>query len=163
VAKEDLDEAAHLAAIVRSPPFPYIAKIWMQHQLMESCGGADVRLCGERGLGAADRIKDEFFATLSHELRTPLNAILGYSRMLHSGMLTADKHAHALRTVERNATSLTQIVEDILDVSRIISGKIRLNVQPVDLPVVMSTAVETRRNSQRRDAPRCGTVMRQPG
>ena len=92
---------------------------------------------------AANRLKDEFLATLSHELRTPLNAILGYSRMLQSGMLTADKHAHALQTVERNATSLTQIVEDILDVSRIISGKIRLNVQPVDLPAVMSAAVET--------------------
>jgi PAS domain S-box-containing protein len=92
---------------------------------------------------AANRLKDEFLATLSHELRTPLNAILGYSRMLHSGMLTVDKHARALRTVERNATSLTQIVEDILDVSRIISGKIRLNVQPVDLPAAMSAAVET--------------------
>ncbi len=92
---------------------------------------------------AANRLKDEFLATLSHELRTPLNAILGYSRMLQSGMLTADKYAHALQTVERNATSLTQIVEDILDVSRIISGKIRLNVQPVDLPAVMSAAVET--------------------
>jgi PAS domain S-box-containing protein len=91
----------------------------------------------------ANRLKDEFLATLSHELRTPLNAILGYSRMLQSGMLTADKHAHALQAVERNATSLTQIVEDILDVSRIISGKIRLNVQPVDLPAVISDAVET--------------------
>jgi PAS domain S-box-containing protein len=92
---------------------------------------------------AANRLKDEFLATLSHELRTPLNAILGYSRMLESGMLTADKHAHALQTVDRNATSLAQIVEDILDVSRIISGKIRLNVQPVDLPAVISAAVET--------------------
>jgi PAS domain S-box-containing protein len=92
---------------------------------------------------AANRLKDEFLATLSHELRTPLNAILGYSRMLQSGMLTEDKHAHALQTVERNATSLTQIVEDILDVSRIISGKIRLNIQPVDLPAVVGNAVET--------------------
>ena len=91
----------------------------------------------------ANRLKDEFLATLSHELRTPLNAILGYSRILESGMLTPEKHAHALRTVERNATSLTQMVEDILDVSRIISGKIRLNVQPVDLPAVVSAAVET--------------------
>jgi PAS domain S-box-containing protein len=92
---------------------------------------------------AANRLKDEFLATLSHELRTPLNAIMGYSRMLESGMLTPDKHAHALQTVARNATSLTKIVEDILDVSRIISGKIRLNVQPVDLPAVISAAVET--------------------
>src|SRR5207248_1884728 len=85
---------------------------------------------------AANRLKDEFLATLSHELRTPLNAILGYSRMLKSGMLTADKHAQAIETVERNGTSLTRIVEDILDVSRIIAGKIRLNIQPVDLPQV---------------------------
>jgi len=92
---------------------------------------------------AANRLKDEFLATLSHELRTPLNAILGYSRMLQSGMLPADKHAHALHTVHRNATALTQIVEDILDVSRIVAGKIRLNIQPVDLPHVISDAVET--------------------
>jgi CheY-like chemotaxis protein len=91
----------------------------------------------------ANRLKDEFLATLSHELRTPLNAILGYSRLVQSGMLTPDKHTHALHTVERNATALTQIVEDILDVSRIISGKIRLDVQPVDLPQVVSHAVET--------------------
>src|SRR5882672_8330415 len=58
-------------------------------------------------------------------------------------MLTPDKHTRAVQTVERNATALTQIVEDILDVSRIISGKIRLNIQPVDLPAVVSNAVET--------------------
>jgi PAS domain S-box-containing protein len=92
---------------------------------------------------SANRLKDEFLATLSHELRTPLNAILGYARMLQSGMLPAEKHAHALHTVERNATALTQIVEDILDVSRIISGKIRLNIQSVDLPAVVSDAVES--------------------
>jgi PAS domain S-box-containing protein len=91
----------------------------------------------------ANRLKDEFLATLSHELRTPLNAILGYSRLLQSGMMTADKHVHALQTLERNATALTQIVGDVLDVSRIISGKIRLNVQPIDLPHVVSDAVET--------------------
>ena len=91
----------------------------------------------------ANRLKDEFLATLSHELRTPLNAILGYSRLVQSGMLTPDKHTHALQAVERNATALTQIVEDVLDVSRIISGKIRLDVQPVDLPRVVSDAVET--------------------
>jgi len=92
---------------------------------------------------AANRLKDEFLATLSHELRTPLNAILGYARLLHSGMVTPEKRAHAIQAVERNATSLTQIVEDILDVSRIISGKIRLNIQSVDLPQVVSNAVET--------------------
>ena len=78
----------------------------------------------------ASRLKDEFLATLSHELRTPLNAIVGYVRMLQSGLLTGEKRARALDTVARNVTSLTQIVEDVLDVSRIISGKLRLDVQP---------------------------------
>ena len=91
----------------------------------------------------ANRLKDEFLATLSHELRTPLNAILGYSRMIRSGLTTGEKQERAIATVERNATSLTQIVEDVLDVSRIISGKLRLNVQPVELPDVVAHAVET--------------------
>jgi PAS domain S-box-containing protein len=91
----------------------------------------------------ASRLKDEFLATLSHELRTPLNAILGYARLLNSGMMIPEKQMSALATVERNATVLAQIVEDILDVSRIISGKIRLNIQPVDLPAVVRTAVDT--------------------
>ncbi len=94
-------------------------------------------------LQAANRMKDEFLATLSHELRTPLNAILGYARMLRSGMLREDKKDHALETLERNATSLTQIVEDVLDVSRIASGKIRLNLQSIDLPVVLHDALAT--------------------
>jgi PAS domain S-box-containing protein len=91
----------------------------------------------------ANRLKDEFLATLSHELRTPLNAILGYARMLRSGMMKGEKVTGALETVERNATSLTQIVEDVLDVSRIVSGKIRLNVQPVELQAVVRNAAAT--------------------
>src|SRR5439155_21172624 len=73
----------------------------------------------------------------------PLNAIMGYARLIQSGMLVAERQAHGLRAIERNARALTQIVEDILDVSRIISGKIRLNIQPVDLPTVVANAVET--------------------
>jgi PAS domain S-box-containing protein len=91
----------------------------------------------------ANRLKDEFLATLSHELRTPLNAILGYTRLLQSGMIVDDRRASALTTVERNAFALTQIVEDILDVSRIISGKIRLNIQSVDVADVVKNAVDT--------------------
>jgi PAS domain S-box-containing protein len=95
-------------------------------------------------LGAQEvsRLKDEFLATLSHELRTPLNAILGYARMVRSGLVSGDKVGRAVETIERNATSLTQIVEDVLDVSRIISGKIRLNVQTVDMPKVIRDSVE---------------------
>jgi len=92
---------------------------------------------------AANRMKDEFLAVLSHELRTPLNAILGYSRLLRSGMLPPDKMARGLETVERNAGWLTEIVEDVLDVSRIVSGKLRLDVQPVELPVIVDNAVAT--------------------
>ena len=90
----------------------------------------------------ASRLKDDFLASLSHELRTPLNAILGYARMLRTGILPADRHERAIETIERNATSLTQIVEDVLDVSRIVSGKIRLNVQPVALPQVVQNAID---------------------
>jgi PAS domain S-box-containing protein len=91
----------------------------------------------------ASRLKDEFLATLSHELRTPLNAVVGYVRMMQSHLLTDQKRDRAMDTVERNVTSLTQIVEDVLDVSRIISGKLRLNVQAVDLAPVVENAVET--------------------
>jgi PAS domain S-box-containing protein len=90
----------------------------------------------------ASQVKDDFLASLSHELRTPLNAILGYARMLQSGMLPAEKKQKAIDTIERNATSLTQIVEDVLDISRIVSGKIRLNVQAVDLPTIVRNAVD---------------------
>ena len=91
----------------------------------------------------ANRLKDEFLATLSHELRTPLNAILGYLRMMQSGLIARDKQSKAIETVTRNATSLTHIIEDVLDVSRIISGKLRLDVQSVDVARVVSDAVES--------------------
>ena len=91
----------------------------------------------------ADRLKDQFLAVLSHELRTPLNAILGYARLLRGGVLTGEKAERGMETLERNASSLTQIVEDVLDVSRIVSGKIRLDVQPVELPLVVHNAVAT--------------------
>ena len=91
----------------------------------------------------ASRLKDEFLATLSHELRTPLNAIVGYTRMMRSGLVAGEKVARALETVDRNASALTQIVEDVLDVSRIVAGKIRLNVRPVDLPQVVKEGLDT--------------------
>ena len=91
----------------------------------------------------ANRIKDEFLAVLSHELRTPLNAIVGYARLLRGGILSGEKAVRGLETLERNATWLTQIVEDVLDVSRIVAGKIRLDVQPVELPLIVDNAVAT--------------------
>ena len=91
----------------------------------------------------ANRMKDDFLAVLSHELRTPLNAILGYSRLLRGHLLTGEQLERGLETVERNARWLTQIVEDVLDVSRIVSGKIRLDVQVVNLASVIDNSVAT--------------------
>ena len=91
----------------------------------------------------ASRAKDEFLATVSHELRNPLNAILGWTRMLRAGKLDAERAARALETIERNATMQASLVEDILDVSRIITGKLVLKVGAVDLCAVVSSALET--------------------
>ena len=90
----------------------------------------------------ANRMKDEFLATVSHELRTPLNAILGWTRMLRTGAVDADKLARVLETIERNAMAQTQLVEDILDVSRIIAGKLRVNVIKIDLQQVVRGAMD---------------------
>jgi PAS domain S-box-containing protein len=91
------------------------------------------------------RTKDEFLATLSHELRTPLNAILGWTRMLRTEQLDASTTAQALETIERNAEAQAQLIGDLLDVSRIISGKFQLNVQSVQLRQLIETALETLR------------------
>jgi PAS domain S-box-containing protein len=107
----------------------------------------------------ADRLKDEFLAVLSHELRTPLNAIVGYSRLLRDGILSGEKASRGLETLERNASALTQIVEDILDVSRIVSGKIRLDVQPVELPLVVHNAVATVRPAADAKGVRLQTIV----
>ncbi len=88
------------------------------------------------------RTKDEFLATLSHELRTPLNAIVGWSQLLRSdGTPSSEDLAEGLKVIERNARVQAQLIEDLLDMSRIISGKVRLNVQPVDLAEVLDAAV----------------------
>jgi PAS domain S-box-containing protein len=92
---------------------------------------------------AANRMKDEFLATLSHELRTPLNAMLGWTQMLRTRKLDEAKAARALETIDRNAKSLSQLIEDVLDVSRIITGKLHLNVRPVELVPVIEAAIET--------------------
>ncbi|HEY9627855.1 MAG TPA: PAS domain-containing protein [Coleofasciculaceae cyanobacterium] len=89
------------------------------------------------------RMKDEFLATLSHELRTPLNAILGWSQLLRRGGLTAERMTQGLNTIDRNVRIQSQLIEDLLDMSRIISGKIRLDVQRIDLPAVIEAALET--------------------
>ena len=101
----------------------------------------NARLYGEAQ--DANRMKDDFLAVLSHELRTPLNAILGYSRLLRGNVFMGEQLERGIETVERNARWLTQIVEDVLDVSRIVSGKIRLDVQAVNLASVIDNAIAT--------------------
>ena len=90
----------------------------------------------------ANRLKDEFLATVSHELRTPLNAVMGWARMLRSGRLDEESRDHALEVIERNAWAQKQIIEDILDVSRVITGKLQLNLSPVDLTSVVDAALD---------------------
>ncbi|HLL71820.1 MAG TPA: PAS domain S-box protein [Pyrinomonadaceae bacterium] len=90
-----------------------------------------------------NRLKDEFLATLSHELRTPLTAVLGWTRLLATGQLDEATERRALETIERNAQSQVQLIDDILDVSRIIRGKLRLNVRPAELAPVIEAAVDS--------------------
>jgi PAS domain S-box-containing protein len=89
----------------------------------------------------SNRLKDEFLATVSHELRTPLTAILGWSRMLESGSLESEMSARAIETIKRNAKAQAQIIDDILDVSRIITGNLSLELHPIELESVLEAAV----------------------
>jgi PAS domain S-box-containing protein len=90
----------------------------------------------------ANRLKDEFLATISHELRTPLNAIVGWAKLLRSGQLDSGNLAHAYEVIERNAWSQKQIIEDMLDVSRIITGKLRIGLVPLELVPVIQAAMD---------------------
>ncbi|MCA1649730.1 MAG: response regulator [Acidobacteria bacterium] len=93
-------------------------------------------------LAAANRAKEDFLATLSHELRTPLNAMLGWTRLLRMGKLDAEAQERALETIERNAHAQEQLIADILDVSRIVTGKLRLDLRPIDLPPIIDAALD---------------------
>jgi signal transduction histidine kinase/ActR/RegA family two-component response regulator len=90
----------------------------------------------------ANRLKDEFLATLSHELRTPLNAIVGWVHLLRRGQLPPEEAGHALERIERNAQAQARLVQDLLDVSRITSGKLLLDVREMDLATVASNAID---------------------
>jgi PAS domain S-box-containing protein len=94
---------------------------------------------------AANRSKDEFLATLSHELRTPLTSMLGWVRMLRGARLDAEQTARALETIERNTRLQAKLIDDLLDVSRIVAGKIKVEQQQVDLAAVVSEAVQSLR------------------
>lgn len=94
-------------------------------------------------LQRTNRLKDEFFSSLSHELRTPLNPILGWTKMLQGQKLSPEKITQALGTIERNTRLQIRLVDDLLDVARVIQGKLRLDSHPVDLVATLSTAIET--------------------
>ena len=98
----------------------------------------------------ASRLKDEFLATVSHELRTPLNAIVGWAAMLRTDNFDESGTAKALETIERNARAQAQLIEDLIDVSRIITGKLRLDVRQVDLASVVEAAVDAVRPAAER-------------
>ncbi len=92
---------------------------------------------------ANNRTKDEFLAIVSHELRSPLNAILGWARLLRSRKFDAEKTNKALEIIERNAQAQTQLIEDLLDISRVIRGKVRLFARPINLVQVIEAAIDT--------------------
>jgi PAS domain S-box-containing protein len=93
----------------------------------------------------ADRLKDEFLATLSHELRTPLTSILGWASLIRTGDIDEDNVANAIRIIERNARSQARLIDDLLDVSRIITGKLQLDVHPVNMAPLVEAAKEALR------------------
>jgi signal transduction histidine kinase/ActR/RegA family two-component response regulator len=90
----------------------------------------------------ANRLKDEFLATLSHELRTPLNAVLGWTRVLRTTRVEAETQTRALESIERNARAQARLIEDLLEVSRIVTGKLRLQMAQVDLAAIIDAALE---------------------
>jgi signal transduction histidine kinase/ActR/RegA family two-component response regulator len=107
----------------------------------------------------ASRSKDEFLSVLSHELRTPLNALMGWIWWLRRGALDADRQERAMETIERNTTSLAQLLEDLLDLSRIITGKLRISRREVDPGPVMAAAVESVRASATAKSIALGVVI----
>ncbi|MBW4541269.1 MAG: response regulator [Myxacorys chilensis ATA2-1-KO14] len=110
-------------------------------------------------LTRANHVKDEFLAVLSHELRSPLNPILGWCRLLQTRRLDEGRVAEALATIERNAKLQTQLIDDLLDVSRILRGKLSLAVMPVDLNYVIKSAIETGRLAAEAKAIKLETVL----
>jgi CheY-like chemotaxis protein/nitrogen-specific signal transduction histidine kinase len=107
----------------------------------------------------AGRMRDEFLATLSHELRTPLNAILGWTHILSKGLDDRERAQRGIEVIERNARVQTQLISDLLDVSRITTGKLRLDVQRVELPVVIDAALEAVRPAADAKGVRLQTVI----
>ncbi len=127
---------------------PFILALAQQcAQAMERARLYEAEQTAREAAENANRIKDEFLAVLSHELRSPLNPILGWSKLLQTKKLDEKTIPQALKTIERNARLQAQLIEDLLDISRILQGKLSLNIYPVDLTSVISAAMETVRLS----------------
>ena len=90
----------------------------------------------------ANRVKDDFLAMLSHELRTPLNAIIGWSHLLKKGMLSEKDRERGIDVIDRNAAAQRAIIDELLDVSRIVTGKLKLETRPVELASVIEAAID---------------------
>ncbi|MFM9915799.1 MAG: ATP-binding protein [Rhizobacter sp.] len=137
------DRVLAILTLASATPDRYqAAELVVIGDLVRRCQGALTQVRLYREAQEANRLKDEFLATLSHELRTPLNAMLGWARILRSRSLD-EKTDHAVQVIERNAEAQARLIEDVLDVSRIITGKLALEVEPVHLPAVVLAALDS--------------------
>jgi signal transduction histidine kinase/CheY-like chemotaxis protein len=132
-----------LISVVRSALRARDRQYQVRDHLLELKRAEDAERSARAEAERAGQMKDEFLATLSHELRTPLNAILGWAQILKASPPSSEDVTEGVEIIERNARAQTQIIEDLLDMSRIISGKIRLDVQRVDIAEVVRAAVDT--------------------
>ncbi|HEX8522043.1 MAG TPA: ATP-binding protein [Tepidisphaeraceae bacterium] len=126
-----------ISTVQKSLPSPTDHSVSESDRLLDAERNARVE--SER----AGRVKDEFLANLSHELRTPINAILGWSQLIKPGESSDADVAEAMEVIQRNARVQAQLIDDLLDMSRVVSGKMRLDVQRVELPVVIDAALES--------------------
>jgi CheY-like chemotaxis protein len=129
--------SGRISAVHKSVPAPTEQQMSESDQLLDA--ERNRRLESER----AGRLKDEFLANLSHELRTPINAILGWSQLIKPGESSAADVAEAIEVIQRNARIQAHLIDDLLDMSRVVSGKMRLDVQRVELPAVIDAALES--------------------
>ena len=120
-----------------------VGRVWSLRDITERRAMLEAERAARSHAERMNLMKDEFLATVSHELRTPLNAILGWSQLLATGTASAEDMREGLETIGRNARAQTQLIEDLLDMSRIVSGKVRLDVQRVDLAEVVHAAMNT--------------------
>ena len=140
VPRKWTDEEIDLVAFVANRFWESIERARLFKSLHEALAGEqDARTVAER----SNRVKDEFLATVSHELRTPLNTILGWASLLRSGRLTESAKVKAYETLYNSSRAQAQLIDDLLDVSRIITGKFRLEVQTVGLSELIDSAVES--------------------